>query len=174
MKKNLAFRTALLLSVIFVLASLASGADKKAKAQPQKLSPSAILVEPTGAGDTTIPLEFRYAIYEDLVKELGASGEGALNKRILRSGNQQAKGISDLVTLRTTVEKFKEGSQLKRELVYVAGSTQVDLTVSLTSQDGKVLMEKKVTGKVRFFGDNLGVTHDLAKRIKKLLRENLS
>jgi hypothetical protein len=30
----------------------------------------------------------------------------------------------------------------------------------------------RIHGKVRFFGENLGVTNDLAKRIAKLLRKN--
>jgi hypothetical protein len=32
-------------------------------------------------------------------------------------------------------------------------------------------MDQKITGRVRFFGENLGVTDDLAKRITKLVRE---
>ncbi len=165
-------KIAILVAIIATLTSLSLAADKKAKVE--KMPASAIVVEPTDAGDTTIPREFRYAIYEDLVKTLGSPGEGALNKKIIRSGDRSASGTSGAVTLKTSVDKFKEGSQLKRELIHVAGWTQVDLTVTLTGQDGKTLLEKKVIGKVRFFGDNLGVTHDIAKKIKKLLSESLS
>jgi hypothetical protein len=34
-----------------------------------------------------------------------------------------------------------------------------------------VLLKNDLSGKVRFFGENLGATNDLAKRIAKLLQE---
>jgi len=47
----------------------------------------------------------------------------------------------------------------------------VDVSVTVVAKDGRVLLEQNLTGRVRFFGENLGATHDLAKRIAKLLRE---
>jgi hypothetical protein len=68
------------------------------------------------------------------------------------------------------LEAFDEGSQMKRELAPVAmGSTKVDVTALVTSKDGKTLLSQKVGGKVRIWGENLGATNDLAKRITKLL-----
>jgi hypothetical protein len=37
--------------------------------------------------------------------------------------------------------------------------------VQFTSRDGKVLLEKDLEGKVRFFGENLRATYDLAKKV---------
>jgi hypothetical protein len=68
------------------------------------------------------------------------------------------------------VEKFKEGSQMKREVTAVVGATTVDVSASVTAMDGRTLLDSRIHGRVRFFGENLGVANDLAKRIAKLLR----
>ncbi len=133
-----------------------------------KLSASAIQIAMVDAGDIQIPAEFRFAVYERLVQRMSASGAF---QKVYRSGDHAADGITDLVTLHTKVEGFKEGSQTKRELTTVFGATKVDVTASVTGRDGHALMDQKITGRVRFFGENLGVTDDLAKRITKLVRE---
>jgi hypothetical protein len=71
--------------------------------------------------------------------------------------------------LHAKVEAFKEGSQTKRQLTTVLGATTVDVVATVTARDGRTLLDQKVTGKVRFFGENLGVTNDIAKRITKLV-----
>ena len=48
--------------------------------------------------------------------------------------------MSDLVTLHTTVEKFKQGSQMQREITTVLGSTNVDVDAWVTDSDGRVLL----------------------------------
>jgi hypothetical protein len=133
-----------------------------------KLSASAIQIAMVEAGDIQIPAEFRFAVYEGLVERVRASGAF---QKVYRTGDHAADGITDLVTLHTKVEGFKEGSQTKRELTTVFGATQVDVAASVTARDGHVLMDQKITGRVRFFGENLGVTNDLAKRITKLVGE---
>ena len=142
----------------------ASSAPATPKSQPA----SAILVEPVNSGDVAIPAEFRLAIYETLVEKLETSG---IYARVFRYGDRRADGIADLVTINTEVEKFKEGNQPERELITVMGSTEVKLHVKLSTRDGAVLLDKEVEGKVRFFGENLGVIHDVAKRITDLLRK---
>ena len=92
-------------------------------------------------------------------------------QKVYRTGDRAADAIPDLVTLHTKVETFKAGSQTKRELTTVLGATKVDVIATVTSRDGQALLDKKITGRVRFFGENLGVTNDLAKRITKLVRE---
>jgi hypothetical protein len=143
---------------------------EKAGKTPPKLHASAIQVEMIDVGDVSIPAEFRYAIYERLIEQLAASG---MFQKVYRSGDQAAKSAPDLVVLHTGVDAFKEGSQMKRELVpVVAGSTTVDVSTKITGPDGKTLLDQKIVGKVRIFGENLGVTNDLAKRITKLLHES--
>jgi hypothetical protein len=145
-----------------------SPAASSATREPKSTPASAILVEPINSGDVSIPAEFRLAIYETLVEKLEASG---IYARVFRSGDRRANGIADIVTLNTEVEKFKAGNQPEREIITVMGSTEVKLDVKLSTRDGAILLEKEVEGKVRFFGENLGVIHDVAKRITDLLRK---
>jgi len=147
--------------------SVSGFVSARAAAKP-KLSASAIQIAMVEAGDIEIPAEFRFAVYEQLVEQVRASGAF---QKVYRTGDNAADGVSDLVTLHTSVEGFKEGSQTVRELTTVLGATRVDITASVTARDGHALMNQKITGRVRFFGENLGVTSDLAKRITKLVRE---
>jgi hypothetical protein len=146
-----------------------AGVPTAQKADVQKLSASAIQIEPVEAGDVRIPAEFRSAMYEFLVERVREAG---MFRQVFRSGDRAAASIPGLVTLQTTVEKFKEGSQMKREVTAVLGATVVDVSASVTASDGRTLLDSRIQGKVHFFGENLGVTNDLAKRIAKLLHKN--
>jgi|HubBroStandDraft_1064217.scaffolds.fasta_scaffold106598_1 hypothetical protein len=151
---------------IFLMLAAAAVAPAQKPATP-KLHASAIQIELVEVGDVSIPAEFRYAIYERLIEQVRASGTF---KTVFRSGDKAASSVADLVTLHTSVEAFQEGSQMKRELApVVVGSTKVDVTTQVTDKDGKKLLDQKMAGKVRIFGENLGATNDLAKRITKLL-----
>jgi hypothetical protein len=133
-----------------------------------KLAASAIQIGMVETASVQIPAEFRYAFYESLVEHVRDSGAF---KKVYRAGDHAADGVPDLVTLHTQVEAFKEGSQTKRELTSVAGATQLAVTASVTARGGETLMAQKITGRVRYFGENLGVTNDIAKKITKLMRE---
>jgi hypothetical protein len=149
---------------LMLAATLAVAAPKPAT---PKLHASAIQIDVVNVGDVSIPAEFRYAIYERLIEQVRASG---IFKTVYRSGDKAAANVPDLVTLHTSVDAFQEGSQMKRELApVVVGSTKVDVTAQVIGKDGKTLLDQKMTGKVRIFGENLGATNDLAKRITKLL-----
>lgn len=134
-----------------------------------KLSASAIQIAMVEAGDVQIPAEFRFAVYERLVERVRASGAF---QKVYRTGDHAADGVADLVTLHTTIERFKEGSETERGLTTVLGGTSVNVVASVTGRDGHELINHKITGHVRFFGENLGVTNDLAKRISKLVHES--
>src|SRR5580704_603284 len=153
-------------AILVLLLATCSIVTAQNAAKP-KLSASAIQVAMVDAGDVQIPAEFRYAVYERLVEQVRTSG---VFQKVYRMGDHSADGVPDLVTLHTKVDTFKEGSQTKRELVTVLGATKVDITTSITARDGRSLMNQQITGRVRFFGENLGVTNDLAKRITKLVR----
>jgi hypothetical protein len=147
-----------------------SGADPPnvPSSLPADRSKPAVIVEPVGAADVRIPAAFRMAIYEDLVERFQRSG---LFSQVYRSGDRAAAGNPDALTIRAEVEKFKEGSQTARELTIFLGQTKVTLDVKLTKRDGTNVVNQKVEGRVLFFGENLGVTHDVAKRILKILRK---
>ena len=140
-----------------------------APAPKAKLTAAAIQIEPIESGDIAIPMEFRLAIYENLIDRVKKSGKF---QQVFRSGDHQADGVTDLVTLRTKLQKFQEGSRTKREVTTVAGATKIDVNATLAARDGHVLLDQSIQGKVRFFGENLGATNDVAKRITKLLAQN--
>jgi len=160
-------RRSLIVACAILFVSLAQAEDKSSAS---RLSASAIRIEQVDAGDVLIPMEFRVAIYESLLDRVRQS---AKFKQVYRAGDRQADSVQDLVTLKTKIEKFQEGSQTKREVTTVSGATKVDVSATVVTKDGRVLLEQNLTGKVRFFGENLGATNDLAKRIAKLLREKL-
>ena len=133
------------------------------------MSATAIQIEVVDVGDVQIPMEFRLAIYENLLDRIRKSGKF---QNVYRSGDHQAEGVKDLVTLRTKLQKFQEGSRTKREVTTVAGATKIDVNTTVAARDGQVLLDKNIEGKVRFFGENLGATNDVAKRVTKILVDN--
>ena len=140
-----------------------------AQDKPQKLTAGAIQIEPIESGDIVIPAEFRYAIYERLIERVKTDGEF---KQVFRGGDRTAQGIPDLVVLHTKISRFNQGSQTQRELTTVTGGTRIDVKATVERKSGGVLLNNDITGRVRFFGENLGVTNDLAKRIAKILKES--
>jgi hypothetical protein len=156
---------------IFALCLTLLPAVVSAQAPAAKPSAPAILIELTTAGESGILPEFLYAIYEQMVAQVEKSGTF---KDVYRSGDTRAKSTPGLVTLKTNVSKFKQGSQTERQLTTVLGWTRVEVDAVVASQDGKTLVEKKVVGKVRFMGDNLQVTNDLGKQLTKLLRASFT
>ncbi len=145
--------------------------DKSAAAQPaQKLSASAIQVERAVIpSDLVIPEDFRDAIYENVILELQKTKKF---QQVYRSGDQRAAGVSDLVILKMIPSAYKAGSQKQREVTTVSGGTSVKITVQFSDRSGKVLMEKPVEGKVRFFGENLRATYDFAKKVAAIVTDS--
>jgi hypothetical protein len=137
-------------------------------APPASIHHMPVLIEPLG-GDVKVPAEFRFATYEFLVDQVTNS---KVFSQVYRNGDTRAKTAPGLFTLTTDVDKFKQGNQTERELVTVMGATKISVTVTLIQPAAPLLMTFKVDGTVRFFGENLGVALDLAKRIAKLLAAN--
>jgi hypothetical protein len=152
-----------------VLAVLASG-QTPAPAKP-KPSAAVILIELTTAGESKILPEFLYATYEQMVSHVEQTGTF---KDVYRSGDTRAKDAPDIVTLRTSVGKFKQGNETERGLTLALGWSKVEVDAVVTGKDGQTLVEQKVVGKVRFMGDNLKVTDDLGKQLAKLLRASFT
>jgi len=135
----------------------------------KKFSASAIQIEPVEFGDVKLPPEFRIAVYENLLEEVGKSGKF---QHVYRSGDRTANDVTDLVILRMKVKGFKQGSQRTREVTTLSGATSVDLGVQVTRRDGNVLVDRDVEGKVRFFGGNLRATYDFSKKVAEILRQS--
>jgi hypothetical protein len=160
-------RFATLALFCFILPAALASAQKPV---PQP-GASAILIELIAAGDSKITPEFLYATYEQMVSQVEKSGTF---REVYRSGDTRAKDAPDMFTLRTTVGKFKQGSETERQLTTVLGWSRVEVDAVVTDKNGKTLLEKKVVGKVRFMGDNLKVTNDLGKELAKLLRASFT
>ena len=146
------------------------GGSTPGSAQTQKLTASAIqldrIVPPEGL---LIPEDTRVAIYENVILELIKTKKF---QHVYRTGDSTAADVPDLVILRLIPEAFKAGNQKEREVTTVAGATSIKVMGQFTSRDGKVLLEKNVEGKVRFYGENLRATYDLAKKVAALVNQS--
>jgi hypothetical protein len=119
-------------------------------------------VNPIDAGGSRIAPEFKIAIYENLVTELNRAKQFSA---VLRGGDSSANGVSNLLTLKTTVESYDPGSETKRAVTTVTGATKLRVRSQLCTKDGQVVLERVVNGNVRFFGGNLRATHNLARNV---------
>jgi hypothetical protein len=146
------------------------GKPGPADQQSQKLTASAIQLERIAQpDDLLIPEDTRVSMYENVILQLNKTKKF---QHVYRSGDRTAADAPDLVVLHLIPEAFKPGSQKEREVITVAGATSIRVKVQFTSRDGKVLLEKDVVGKVRFYGENLRATYDLAKKVSALVNES--
>jgi hypothetical protein len=156
---------------LFAMTSLAfPGLHAQAKAA-DKIKASGIKVEMIQSDEIKLPAEFQVAIYENLIQQIGKK-DGFLH--VYREGDRDAANVPDLVILHATVSGFKKGSEEMRQVTTVAGATSITIHCRFTDADGKVLVEKDVNGKVRFFGDNLKATYDLAKKTAAVVHDNFT
>lgn len=167
------------LSSIFVLAAggaallVAGSIPAQSGSEPattQKLSASAIQIERTEPSkDLVIPEDFRVATYENVILQVEKIGKF---QHVYRSGDRTAADVPDLVIMRLVPQTYKAGSQKAREVTTVAGATSIKINLIFSDKSGKVLMEKEIEGKVRFFGENLRATYDLAKKVAAIVTES--
>ncbi len=143
-------------------------ADEKS---PTKIKAAAIQVEMIQSDEIKLPAEFQIALYENLIRQLEKQGGF---EHVYRDGDRRAAGASDLVVLHGTVRGFKAGSEKARKVTTVSGATSVTIHCQFTSPDGKSLLERDVSGKVRFFGGNLRATYDFAKKAAHVAHENFT
>jgi hypothetical protein len=147
-----------------------AGKPEPAPQQTQKLTASAIQLERIAPPeDLLIPEDTRVSMYENVILQLIKTKKF---QQVYRSGDRTAVDAPDLVFLHLIPEAFKPGSQKEREVTTVAGTTSIKVKVQFTSREGKVLLEKDVVGKVRFYGENLRATYDLAKKVSALVNES--
>jgi hypothetical protein len=124
-------------------------------APPTRWSIQIDQVEP---GNLDLAYSFQIAIYENLVDELNKTKQF---QQVFRDGDRRAGALPNLLLLKTTVEKYTPGSETRRAVTTVSGTTKLTVRSQLLTREGKVVLERTVNGNVRFFGSNLRATHNL-------------
>ncbi len=168
MTRTLGRRVAIFLASFAAFTAPALRAQEKPPVK--KMKASAIRVTMIESNEIKLPAEFQVSLYEDLIGQLQKKG----GFHIYREGDRNSENAADLVTLRTTVRGFKEGSERLRQVTTVAGATSINVHCAFTDKDGKALLEQDIKGNVRFFGGNLRATYDFAKKTAQLTRDNFS
>jgi hypothetical protein len=155
-----------------LLLMLIAGAGAAVQAQDKPVrqpAPHAIQILKIESSEIKLPPAFQMAIYEYALEQVKKTG---LFAEIYRDGDSRAASAADRVVLHTDVRGFKKGSAMQRQVITVAGKTSIKVHMQLVNQDGKVLLEKDIEGKVRFMGENMRATFDLAKKIAHTLKDN--
>jgi len=146
-------------------ATAKSSAERNSSSTPQW----SLQVDKVGAGDVNLAPSFQIAIYESLVDELGKTKRF---KQVFRDGDRHANDASDLLILKTTVQKYTAGNETQRAVTTVSGATKLTVRSQLCSRDGRIILERTVNGNVRFLGSNLRATHNLARNVAKTIEQS--
>lgn len=128
-----------------------------------------VQVDQIDAGNLDLSYSFQIAIYENLVAELTKTKQF---QQVFRDGDVRAGQFPNLLVLKTTVEKYTPGSETRRAVTTVSGATKLTVRSQLLTREGKVVFERTVNGDVRFFGNNLRATHNLAHNIAKTIKQS--
>jgi hypothetical protein len=128
-----------------------------------------VQVEKIDPGATTLDPSFSDAIYENLLKELAQSKQF---EHVFRSGDLDANDVSEVLILKTIVEKYSPGSETRRAVTTVTGATKLRVHIQLITRNGHVVLEHTIAGNVRFIGDNLRATNNVAHNAAKLLKRS--
>ena len=126
-----------------------------------------VQVDQVDPGTLALSYSFQVAIYENLLQELSRTKQF---RQVLRDGDRKANEAPNLLVLKTTVEKYTQGSETRRATTTLSGATKLTVRSQLVTRDGKVVLERTVNGDVRFFGSNLRATHNLARNIAKAIK----
>src|SRR5271154_6820245 len=158
-------------SSLFAVMSLAGRRLHAQGKDTNKIKASAVQAEMIQADEIKLPAEFQVALYENLIQQLEKKADFL---HVYRDGDRNAANVLDLVLPHSTVRGFKQGNEKTRQVTTVAGATSITIHCKFTDNQGRVVLEQDVNGKVRFFGDNLKATYDFAKKAAGVVSENFS
>ena len=131
--------------------------------------PWSVQVDRVDPGDVGLEPSLGAAIYENLLEELAKTEQF---KQLFRSGDRNANDVPSLLILKTTVQKYTPGSETRRAVTTVNGATKLKVRIQLVTREGHVVLENVVNGNVRFIGDNLRATHNLAHNVAVTLKRS--
>ena len=166
------------LAVLIVAMGSAYSCQMQAEVEPEKSFTGqhssngplwSVQVNKVDAGEINLDPSFQIAIYESLLSELSKSKQF---KQVVRDGDRNASDVSDLLILKTTVEKYTAGSETKRAVTTVSGATKLTVRSQLCTRDGQTILERTVDGNVRFMGSNLKATQNLARNVAKTIKQS--
>jgi hypothetical protein len=160
-----------LVVVTIIVAHPSQSPAQTAAAKPSSGSAAAwsVQVDKVDPGDVALEPSFRIAIYEGLLDELGKTRQF---KQVLRDGDRNASDIHDILILKTMVQKYTAGSETRRAVTTVSGATKLTVRSQLFTREGQLIVERTVDGNVRFFGNNLRATHNLARNVAKVIKQS--
>jgi hypothetical protein len=164
--------TTCLSSLAFVAVVLLFGASSgSAQQTTQQAMPknkaSSIQILMVESNEVTLPLAFQLALYENMIEQVEKTKKF---EHVYRDGDHAAANAPDLVTLHSNVYGFKQGSEEKRQVLTVAGATQIKVRCEFIDKSGKSLGVQEVTGNVRFIGGNLRATLDFGKKVAQMVQ----
>ena len=153
-------------SKLFVPAALAESHAAKTNGATQQWS---VQVDPVDPGEVSLDPSFAAAIYENLLEEVAKTKQF---KAVFRGGDRNANDVPALLTLKTAVRKYTPGSETRRAVTTVSGATKLNVRIQLSTREGHSILEKDVEGDVRFIGNNLRATHNLAHNVAVTLKKS--
>jgi hypothetical protein len=156
-----------ILAIIFVMPLQRATAKSSESGTPA--AHWSVQVDQVDPGTLDLSYSFQAAIYENLLHELSATKQF---RQVLRDGDRKASEDPNLLVLKTTVEKYTQGSETRRAVTTVSGATKLTVRSQLVTREGKVVLERTVNGQVRFFGSNMRATHNLARNIAKAIKQS--
>ncbi len=129
-----------------------NGVAQQWSVQVEKVDPGAVNLDPS----------FAAATYENLLEELTKKKQF---KQVFRSGDRNSSGMPNLLILKTTVQNFTPGSETRRAVTTFTGATKMKVHVQLFTREGQLVLDRVIEGDVRFIGNNLRATKNLAHNV---------
>jgi hypothetical protein len=159
------------LAFVAVVVLFGAGSGSAQQTTQQAMQPknkaSSIQILMVESNEVTLPLPFQLALYENMIEQVEKTKKF---QHVYRDGDHAAADAPDLVTLHSNVYGFKQGSEEKRQVLTVAGATQIKVRCEFIDKSGKSLGVEEVTGNVRFIGGNLRATLDFGKKVAQMVQ----
>jgi hypothetical protein len=163
-----------IVTIAFLSPRLSAQTTAPKSSSPRETSSAeqwSVQVDKVDPGDVNIEPAFRVAIYESLLDELGKTKRF---QQLFRDGDRTASTVPNLLILKTTIQKYTAGSETRRAVTTVSGATKLTVHSQLCNRDGQVILDRTVSGNVRFMGSNLRATHNLARNVAKTIEQSRS